>query len=138
MKSLAVAFVLAAAAPEYVATYQSAPNVTLDEFVHSFSREASVKSEALDAEICGELRRSGDSYSIDLYTTREPDACRYVRRRDNGHIGQGFHTHLKGQPLNFSKEDLANPGYMACGKTLLHQNGPGTIRRVPKPIAHGN
>lgn len=122
----------------YLVTFQSTPGITLDEFVHSFSRNASIRSEAIDAEVCGELRRAGDGYSIELFTTFEPDACRYPRRRNDGHTGQGFHTHLKGQPLTFSKDDLQNPGYMACGATLLHQNGPGTIRKVPKPTEHGN
>lgn len=114
--------------PQHVTTYTSQPGETLDAFAVRIAPNAMRHSSS--GEICGEFRKSNDTYTIDMFTIGKLRECAYARVGAIGYTGLTFHTHPK-SPARFTPADYdAHPGYMTTGQVVMFQSGRGTAKRV--------
>jgi len=113
--------------PQHVVTYTSDASESMDAFAVRIARDAVMKSGS--GEVCGEFRNVDGRLVLETYTTRKLRECSYLRQPSDGYTGITFHTHPKSPP-RFTPDDYSSPGYMATAKYVMHQQGPGTSRRV--------
>lgn len=110
-------------APESIKTFESAPGESLDSFALRISPWAVNWTGNKGAELCGEFRKVGDRYAIELQTIRSAFACDYAKTTAPDFTGQSFHTHTKKNGFAFSAGDFGHPGYMAKGYRVTHHSG---------------
>lgn len=135
-----------ATAPTLAITVRSEPGETMDDFAARIGPAVVEEAMRRSAELCGEIRRDGTAFALDLYTTRGLRECSYRRFAAHDYTGLTYHTHihlgetdwhrLKAKQMNprFSDDDYAHPGYLATERKVMFQNGRGTERRVRPDI----
>jgi hypothetical protein len=122
---------------------------SMDDFALRIAPTAVSESMRLSNEMCGEFRRQGNVLALDLYSIRRLRHCSYRRLSAHDYTGLTFHTHVvigetdprrvRAKLMNpkFSAEDYSHPGYLASGRRVLFQSGPGTEKRVRAGSATG-
>lgn len=136
MKKIICSLLLALPVVTNAMTFESAPGESMDAFVYgivSDTHKATIKAKA---ELCGIIQTNGQRYKLTLTTIGREDECYVEVPKIEGQwssTGVSFHTHLIKHGLRLSDADYKNPGYMARGKIVIHQQGRGTERWVKAP-----
>ena len=117
ISALALSF-SASAESVYLYTETSLPGETMDEFVVRITPRANSHTKASGHEVCGAIRESDSSYSLDITTSNKNHECELP-----GDTQVYFHTHPINQGLGFSAGDYIRPGYLATPIAIKFQDG---------------
>lgn len=114
--------------PAAAQSFASEPGQDMDAFVMSIRKPVSALAREAGVELCGAIRRDGDTFRVDL-VRGERYSCEFTVGAD--YSGHSLHTHPWEAAPGFSDGDfLAGPGYMIWRGFVKHQAGQRAVRRV--------